>query len=138
MKKKNIKNKIKGQGEINLPLYEVNQTLIGQLPAYTKEQIKELKDKINTWEMQYFQKNYFMLLNREINYYTIFAFNSKENTTNEFQTLGDAVIDVLLEIGYTIQSEEMIEDHYEIWGKNEEGTYVFMLFPYDQGVVYYG
>lgn len=34
MKKKNIKNKIKGQGNINMSLYEINQSLISQLPAY--------------------------------------------------------------------------------------------------------
>jgi len=28
MKKKNIKNKVKGQGNINMSLYEINQSII--------------------------------------------------------------------------------------------------------------
>ena len=136
MKKKNIKNKIKGQGEVNMSLYEINQGIIGQLPAYTEEQLKELEEKINDWTSKSGGLFYFMLLGRDKNYYTIFQ-NLHDNE-NEFSKLGQAVVNVLIETDYTIHSDEILEDHCEIWVKDEEGTYAFMLFPYDEGVVYYG
>ena len=93
MKKKNIKNKIKGQGEINMSLYEINQSIIGQLPAYTEEQLKELEKKINDWKSKSGGLFYFMLLCRDKNYYTIFQ--NLHNDENDFSKLGQAVVNVL-------------------------------------------
>lgn len=138
MKKKNIKNKIKGQGEINMSLYEVNQGIIGQLPAYTEEQQNDLEDKINDWWGKFLEDNtYFMLLGRDKNYYTIFKYDNTQDN-NGLINLGCAVMCVLKEGNYSIHSDEILDDHCEIWVKDEEGTYAFMLFPYDQGVVCYG
>lgn len=139
MKYKNIKNKIKGKGQINteMSLYEINQSIIGQLPAYTNEQLSELKDKILTWSIDNFENSeYFMLLCKDINYYTVFCYNIEKTVEGWF--FGEAVVQILIESGYTIHSDEILDDHCEIWAKNETGTYAFMLFPYDQGVVYYG
>lgn len=138
MKKKNIKNKIQGNGKINMPLYEINQSLIGQLPAYDADQIEDLKNRINKWINKYFEEEYYMLLCRDINYYTIF--HHTKPIRAEFDTLGNAVVSILLESDWTVHSDEIEEDsdHCEIWFKKDDNTYVFMLFPYSQGVVYYG
>ena len=72
MKNKNIKNKIKGKGEVNMSLYEINQSIISQLPVYDESQIEDLKTRINEWENKYFEGHFYMLLCREINYYTVF------------------------------------------------------------------
>ena len=136
MKKKNIKNKIKGQGEVNMSLYEINQGIIGQLPKYDGDQIKNLEERIDKWDLENFiNKKYFMLLCRDINYYTLLHFDEEKS---EFRTLGEGVAYLFSEANYTIHSDEILDDHCEIWAKNEEGTYAFMLFPYDEGVVYYG
>ena len=130
------KKKVNGKGEVSMSLYDINKNIIGQLPIYTEEQIKELQDKINVFRDN-FEDNYFMLLCNDIHYYTVFYY--EEYISNEFHTLGDAVIQLLLERNYTIHSEEITEDHIEIWIKDEEeNTYVFMLFPYSQGVVLFG
>ena len=138
MKKKNIKNKINGQGNINMSLYEINKSIIAQLPAYDEAQIKKLQDKINEWKLTYFEQRFYMLLCRELNYYTLFYFDA--NKFNDFETLGEAVVQVLLESGFTIHEEEFSETsgQVEIWAKNDVDTYVFMLFAYDKGVVKYG
>ena len=139
MKKKNIKNKIKGQGNINMSLYEINQSLISQLPAYDEDQIEELEDKIDAWKHNnHLKNNYYMLLCRDNNYYTVLHYN---NEKSEFNTLGQGVLTLLLEADYTIHSDEILDDHCEIWAKNEttgQEAHVFMLFPYDEGVVTYG
>lgn len=139
MKKKNIKNKITGQGKLNanMSLYEINQDIISQLPKYTDEQLTDLEKRISEWcDKDDFELNkFFMLLCRDINYYTIFNFNPNES---DFRFLGEGIVSLLYDTGYTIHSDEILDDHCEIWVKSEEGTYAFMLFPYDQGVVYYG
>ena len=128
------KNKVKGQGEVSMSLYEINKNIISQMPEYDNEKLKELKDKINAWEKQ--SNNYFMLLCNNIHYYTILFRN--HSTINDFCNLGHATIGVLLESNYTIHSEEECGDHFEIWAKKDNEVYDFLLFPYDQGVVNYG
>lgn len=128
--------KINGKGEISMSLYQINQNIISQLPAYNNEAIQNLQNKINDFEDKCFNK-YFMLLCNDIHYYTVLSYEALLD--NEFHSLGEAVVGLLLERDYTIHAEEETEDHIEIWIKdNEENTYVFMLFSYDQGVVAFG
>lgn len=129
------KNKVKGKGEVSMSLYEINQSLISQLPAYNDTQTNELINKINNWATS-LSDSYYMLLCRDINYYT--TFHQTEHDQIEFQNLGQAVIAVLTENNYTIHSDEQSNDHFEIWAKNTSGTYAFILFPYDWGIVNYG
>lgn len=138
MKKKNIKNKIKGEGNINMSLYEINKNIIAQLPAYDEPKLKKLQEHINEWKMTYFEQKFYMLLCRDINYYTLFYFDP--NKFNEFKSLGEAVVNVLSESGFTIHEEEVdnTNGHVEIWAKNDTDTYAFMLFAYGEGVVKYG
>lgn len=136
MKKHKKKKKIHCDGSIGMSLYELNQSLISQLPAYTNIQINKLEDRINGWEDNYVINQYFMLLCNDIHYYTILHRGAHENA--DFPDLGQSITGLLYESGYKIHSDEILDDHCEIWAKNEKGTYVFMLFPYDQGVVTYG
>jgi hypothetical protein len=103
-----------------------------------ESQIEDLKTRINEWENKYFEGHFYMLLCREINYYTVFQ--HRKPIRAEFDTLGNAVIYILLESDWTIHSDEIEEDsdHCEIWATNKEDTFAFMLFPYDEGVVTYG
>lgn len=130
------KTKIKGKSEVSMSLYEINQNLISQLPAYTNEQNNDLENRINGWEDKYVINQYFMLLCNDLHYYTILHRGDHQNA--DFSNLGQSIIRLLLESGYIIHSDEILDDHCEIWATNDEGTYAFMLFPYDQGVVTYG
>lgn len=126
------KKKINGQGKINMSLYEMNKSLISQLPQYTEDQLKELENKISA---KFPENKHFMLLCREINHYTVFSHSDNP----EYENLGKAVVDVICSFA-TIHSNEECEDHFEIWAKlkNNNETYVFLLFPYDMGVITYG
>ena len=117
-----------------LNLYELNKNIINQLPSLTKEQIFEKKDLIKKYRDN--TNNIFhMLLCRDYNYYTIFV--EKEN--DEFHNLSDAVLTIVFELGDVYSIEETEDGAIEIWIKptGEEEPYVFYLFPYDAGVVYY-
>lgn len=128
--------KVNGKGEISMSLYEINQNIISQLPEYNNEEINNLQNKINEWEGKYSSNHYFMLLCNDIHYYTIL--HSSPALNNDFSSLGQAVVELLLERDFTIHSNEILEDHCEIWIKTQaEETFVFILFPYDQGVVTY-
>ena len=137
MKIKDYQKKIRGKGKVNMSLYDINKSIMAQLPEYKNDQIRELETNIDNWaEKDEFELNkFFMLLCRDINYYTIFYLEPEKA---EFRTLGEGVTGLLYDSGYTIHSEEVQDDHCEIWVKDKEGTYAFMLFPYDEGVVYYG
>lgn len=117
-----------------LNLYDLNKSIINQLPSLTKEQIFEKKDLIKKYRDN--TNNIFhMLLCRDYNYYTIFV--EKEN--DEFHNLSDAVLTIVFELGDVYSIEETEDGAIEIWIKptGEEEPYVFYLFPYDAGVVYY-
>ena len=122
-----------------MSLYEINQSIIGQLPKYNSEQIKDLEKKIDEWNAseENQSKKFFMFLCRDIHYYTVFCLDPEQA---EFRSLGEGITYLLQQAGYTVHSEEILDDHCEIWIKNDDntGAYVSMLFPYDYGVVYYG
>lgn len=126
--------KIEGKGEVTMSLYEINQSLISQFPPYDYDAEQKLRKRINSWEKN--DKLYYMLLGKDAGYYTIFYRGI--STKSEFHSLGEATITVLHEADYTIHSDEVYDDHIEIWVKKDEQTYAFLLFPYDEGVVSYG
>jgi hypothetical protein len=74
---------------------------------------------------------FFMLLGKEIGYYTVFM---REPIANE--TIGEAVIDCLNSIG-TIKSIDKLEnnDAIEIWVVKENEPTVLYFFPYNEGVI---
>lgn len=119
--------------EINL--YELNKNVIGQFNPLT---IDELNMKTNLL-MDYYNianNTYHMLLCKDYNYYTIFSFS----TMPEFTNFAEAVITIITELGDIYSIEFNDDNALEIWIKplKEESPYVFYLFPYDAGVVYYG
>lgn len=126
--------KAKGKSNIELSLYEVNQNIISQLPAYDQTQINKLEDDINTWEPE--ESQYFMFLCKDISYYTIL--HRTPHDIAEFPDLGQTISHLIKESNWTIHSDENCDDHYEVWVKTDENVYDFLLFPYDTGVVNYG
>lgn len=78
-----------------------------------------------------------MLLCNEKRYYTILL--RRDIGEPDFSTFGNAVVSLLNELKYQIIAIDKNKNHFEIWIKDEnEEAFVFMLFPYDQGVVTFG
>lgn len=120
---------------LELNLYDLNKNIINQLEPMT---IDEINLKTGLLE-DYYNKaknTYHMLLCKDYNYYTIFTFN----VNPEFSNFTEAIITIITELGAVYNLDLNDEGAIEIWIKpiGEENPYVFYLFPYDAGVVYYG
>ena len=127
---------ISSDANLNLSLYDLNKNIISQLEPLDLNGIGEkmslFKDFYNKTN-----NNHYMLLCKEYNYYTVFELKDML----QFPDFAGAVSNIISELGdvYSIDNDST-GGALEIWIKpeGEETPLVFYLFPYDQGVVYYG
>ena len=119
----------------NMNIYEMNKQIIGQLEILDDVAMKEksefVRNFIGKWNHQYY-----MLLCRELNYYTLFHIDLK----NADETVEDVLFECAGVIG-DIKSIEATSDEcaIEIWVTNRDNeTYAMYFFPYDNGVVVCG
>lgn len=121
---------------ISMNLYELNKTIVNQLPPLTDSEIAIRIDVIHKLHNES-MNNHYMLLCKEYNYYTIF----ESDTMLNMPSFGAAVCEIVSHIG-DVYSIEFTANNtgIEIWIKptGEESALAFYLFPYDAGVVYYG
>lgn len=124
---------------LKMSLYDLNKAMIKTLEFLTPDQLEKKKELIK----DYFKRNpskHHMLLCKEYNYYTIF-----EKDTFFLDTINlpfeETVLDIITDLGeiYDIDNDTN-GDNLQIWIrlKEEENPFVFYLFSYDRGVVYYG
>jgi hypothetical protein len=120
---------------ISMNLYELNKSIINQLEPMTNS---DIANKMDLFEfLQIKNGKYYMLLCKEYSYYTIFEFDPMISMPN----FSSAVCEIISNLGKVMSIElTQTEDAIEIWiiPKGEEEAFVFYLFPYDSGVVYYG
>lgn len=112
---------------IETNLYDLNKQLVSQLPPF-----EEARERIEAFKSD--KVNYYMLLCRELNYYTLFALTKDETIKDKFT---DVVIECANDIG-VIKAANVTEDGmaFEIWVTDETNeSFVMYLFNYDKGVV---
>lgn len=121
-----------GKG-LELPLYDLNKSIMIQVPDLPKEKINEAITTINTFDFDC-ENKYYMLYGKEISYFTLFV----RDFQNEM-SLGDIVIDCLKYVG-NIKAIDLTDakDAIEIWVSDGENATCLYLFPYDNGIVSYG
>lgn len=121
-------------GNITMSAYDINQQIIGQLSAMNEEILQEKKELIGNF-CDKMKNEYYMLLCRDINYYTLFRLDLKLAD----EPVGEAVIDCAKNIG-VIKAIDLTEDGgaIELWMTYADETYVAYFFPYDAGVVVCG
>ena len=128
----NIENK-----GVSMNLYALNKNIINQLPTMDNTDIINKFDLFDELRAAAGNKHYMMLC-KDFNYYTIFASDAPNAELSGFSATIAEIID---EIG-EVKSIEFTEDKsaIEIWivPNESEDAYVFYLFPYDAGVVYFG
>ena len=115
-----------------LTLYDLNKTVIAQLPDLTKEQLQEKIIIINNYVCD-MESNYFMLLSNEMKYYTVFSIVDWPAGGS----CGEEVLECLEYFDCTIKSIELLEDGsaIEIWIKKDNEVYMMYFFNYEEGVV---
>lgn len=113
-------------------LYEINQAVVSQLPEMSEEMVAEKKEMIRQY-LDEVVDEYYMLLCRDLNYYTMFSLQAdKELPAAELE-----IIECIRDLGSIISIEHSTETGkvIEIWFKCADGTFVAYLFPYGKGVV---
>lgn len=113
--------------KIEANLYELNKQLASQLPVF-----EESKERVQNF-LEKSKAKYFMLLCREINYYTLFVID--ENAPEE-DSFADVVVECANDIGIIKAAEETDDGAFEIWVTDKDNnSFVMYLFDYDRGVV---
>ena len=122
-----------GTDGLNISLYDLNKQIIGQLDPLSAEELDEKVKMLNCFG----KKNLYMLNCKEINYFTILAYNDSENL--DYSSFGEGIISLLYDLTDSIYAiDEKTDDVVEIWIKYEEEPIVFYLFNYENGLVTYG
>ena len=121
-------------GGLTVSLYDINKMAMPNMPDLTEEQIEEAKRMVAQFIPP--KSKFWMLLNNEKHYYTVFQITENKNVllVNKIE---DEFIECLQEIG-TIKSIEKIDDNtIEAWviDKEDLEAYAYYLFNYDKGVV---
>ena len=121
----------KVQGNLQINLYDMNKQIMSQMPALADEAL-ETAHLLITDTTATSGATYFMLLCREINYYTIFKL---ERDNSGLANIASEVFECVNNIG-TLKSVETVEGAIEIWVHPEDEEPMAMyLFPYDMGVI---
>ena len=111
---------------LEMNLYDLNKQLVSQLPEFTdaKSRVEDFK-KDNV--------GFYMLLCRELNYFTLFQITSDAPKEDNF---ADVVVECANTIGVIKSAMENDDGAFEIWVTNAENeSFVMYLFNYDGGVV---
>lgn len=131
--KANYQDKIeetKVNGNFAMSLYDLNKQIVMQQADLDEAGRQTAIALINDYVKS---DKFFMLLGKEIGYYTVFM---REPIAITNETIGEAVIDCLNSIG-TIKSIDKLEnnDAIEIWVVKENEPTVLYFFPYNEGVI---
>ena len=126
---KNEWNLIESEG-ISISLYDLNKQLAMQLPPLEESDYEDFMKIVEDFRTEH-KSSYYMILCKELSFYTIFA---KDNY--EKNSLEEAVLDYCISTG-PIHSVSLTEnnDAIEIWIEYENEVYVFYLFDYERGVI---
>lgn len=113
-------------------MYEINKIGYAGLPEMTVDEIQKAIPRIK----QFLSDNpseYYMLLNNECNYYTLFTFEDKDY---KFKEMASEIISIVIPLG-KIKSIELTEDNMamEFWIEYDGECRVFYLFDYARGVI---
>lgn len=127
-----MKSRIKKEPIIaEMNLYDMNKQIIDQLPTPTEEQIIEYK-KIISDVVTASGAEYFMMLCREENYFTLFNLSSSEN-----ESMLDILFNECIPNFGNLKCINITKDQsaVEIWAKVNDEVRALYLFPYDNGVI---
>lgn len=119
---------------MEVSLYDLNKQIIEQLGAIKLEDVDEKIYKvINKYFIERKDCNFFMLLGKEISYFTLFQRTNAKNP--EFKNLAEGVFECLKNVGDIYSVEENDNNAIEIWVYTDViGLTMLYLFPYDEGV----
>lgn len=125
-------------GNLGMSLYDVNKNFMAGQSALSQDELTAGLKVIENYVFDtYKNSTYFMLLCKELSYYTVFVRDSKSSTN----ILTNEVLNCLQWIAKDILSIELntTNNTPEIWIRTPEEEIVCMyFFNYDDGVIDFG
>lgn len=117
-----------------MTIYELNQINYGKLPPLNDTELAVADQTIIDF-LNWHRANYYMLLNHELKYFTLFHQESPQFR----HVTRDNILAILQELGEikSIEktSDEMALECWVTFNNDPEDTHAFVLFDYDRGVV---
>lgn len=117
--------------ELTVDMYTLNRSLYTSATPLSPTKIREGFEKVQRTYNAAKESTYYMLLNNELKYYTLF-----HKSADSIESFGDVVRECIEGFG-TIKDVASVENNaFEIWVTTEKNeTYCFMLFDYTAGVI---
>ena len=123
---------LEGNVNLGMTIYDLNKQVISQMGILEGAAREEAHLHITNMATRS-NNTYFMLLCRDINYYTLFKLN-KDN--NGLCNIANEVFECAEDIGAIKSVESVDGDAIEIWVHPVDSDPIVMyLFPYDAGVI---
>ena len=109
---------------------ELNEQMMSQQPDFTKSQLRTFKKDIEA----FVDKTCYMLIQHDYHYVTLFLQNDDKEESPFFDILMECIDNIGPIKGYDIK-----DGYIEIWIhiKHSKDTKMYILFPYEEGCVYY-
>lgn len=127
--------------ETGVSMYDFNRANMGKLPLLDEEGVEGAKNVVRKFLTRQTENFYYMLLNHENRYFTLFEFTHNIKSDDRINTMADDVIECMLNCGFGIIdiNEDEIGMALEVWVKDveTEAVHMYLLFPYDFGVIKY-
>ena len=127
--------------DTGVSLYDFNRANMGQFPILsTEEELNGAKNIILDFLCRD-EMSYYMLLNHETRYFTLFEFSNGVKSDGRREAMANDVIECMLNCRYGIL--DICYDNagtaLEVWVKDldTDTVYMYLLFPYDFGVIVY-
>ena len=116
-----------------MTLYELNKANYLNLPTLRKESLNESTILIKNFITKHLGGKYYMLLNNDLHYYTVFTYKSPLSTAED---MANELIDLAAELGDVKAIEVNDENDYiEVWIARDDDCDVYLFFNYDRGVI---
>ena len=127
--------------ETGVSMYDFNRANMGKVPLLDEEGIEGAKNVVRKFLTRQTENFYYMLLNHENRYFTLFEFTHNIKSDDRINTMADDVFECMLNCGFGIIdiNEDEIGMALEVWVKDieTEAVHMYLLFPYDFGVIKY-
>lgn len=121
------------KSEVKVNLYEINKTIMAQMKPMSMKQRLNAVEIIKDFCNGATSDNYYMLLCKDLNYYTIFTVKNNNISSTPIAT---TVISCAEDMGQIVSIEKNEDmNSLEIWVKDKEEAYCMIFFDYSKGVI---
>lgn len=116
------------KNDLNLSIYDLNKQIISQLPSLDEDGMTKAYTIIDEY-VHNTNSKYFMLLCKDLNYYTVFVLGPTGNNC------AADVLDCALDLGALKSVEPAEAGGIEIWTEGEDEPVVSYFFDYQGGII---